>query len=113
MPTEQIYQALILGLLVNVAPGFEVCSNRESVYGQYDVMILPKSAGQPGVVLELKMLDERRRETPKWHCKRRSGRSGRGDYAAELRARWGGRSRSTRWGSCWRGKRVWVEKGAG
>lgn len=42
-------------------------SNRESGQGRFDVMIVPRSAGGPGVVLELKQIETQ-------------------DYAAELRA---------------------------
>src|SRR2546421_646607 len=55
MPPEQVYHAFILGLLVHLSPHYLVRSNRESGQGRFDVMILPRSAGQPGVVLELKV----------------------------------------------------------
>ncbi len=99
MPPEQVYHAFILGLLVHLSPQYLVRSNRESGQGRYDVMILPRSAGQPGVVLELKV--KRKGETLRE--KRAVGggslsfaqRGGTGkspperlpqDYAAELRA---------------------------
>jgi hypothetical protein len=109
-PPEQIYQAFILGLLVNLASRFEVRSNRESGYGRYDVMILPRSAGQPGVVLELKVLDKRRRETPKKALAAALAQIRERDYAAELRAR--GADPIHEMGIVFEGKRVWMQKAA-
>ena len=54
----------MLGLLLHLKGRFDVRSNRESGHGRYDVMVLPKQAGKPGVVLELKVLNVRRSEEP-------------------------------------------------
>jgi hypothetical protein len=53
---EQIYQAFVIGLLATLEPEYEVRSNRESGRGRPDVMIRPRKAGKPGVVLELKVV---------------------------------------------------------
>ncbi len=55
---ERVYHAFIAGLLVQLSEEYEVRSNRESGYGRYDVMVLPRTAGRAGVVLELKVPDE-------------------------------------------------------
>jgi hypothetical protein len=60
---ERVFHAFIVGLLVTLGPRYEVRSNRESGFGRYDVMILPRAAGQPGVVLELKVIDVEEGET--------------------------------------------------
>ncbi len=60
---ERFYHGLVVGLLAGLAPRYEVRSNRESGYGRCDVMVLPKAAGQPGVVLELKRVDTEAGET--------------------------------------------------
>lgn len=54
---EAFYHGFILGLTAVLVPDYEVRSNRESGYGRYDVAILPKTEGQPGVVLELKIAE--------------------------------------------------------
>ena len=54
---EAFYHGFILGLTAVLVPDYEVRSNRESGYGRYDIAILPKTKGQPGVVLELKMAE--------------------------------------------------------
>ena len=62
-PPERFYHGFVLGLLVSLHSRYEVLSNRESGYGRCDVMIVPRSPGQPGVVLELKVRDDERGET--------------------------------------------------
>jgi hypothetical protein len=54
---ERFYHGLVVGLLAGLAPRYEVRSNRESGYGRCDILVLPRTAGQPGVVLELKRVD--------------------------------------------------------
>jgi hypothetical protein len=61
---EKLYHGFILGLLVQLDPRYEVRSNRESGLGRADVLVRPRQAGQPGVVLELKVPRVRRGETP-------------------------------------------------
>ena len=51
---ERFYHGLMLGLLAGLEPDYEVRSNRESGDGRPDVMIRPRRAGRPAVVLELK-----------------------------------------------------------
>lgn len=61
---EKLYHGFILGLLVQLEGRHEVRSNREAGLGRADVLVRPKQAGQPGVVLELKVPRARRGETP-------------------------------------------------
>jgi hypothetical protein len=53
---EKLYHGFILGLLVHLENRYEVHSNDESGYGRADVLIAPRKAGEPGVVMELKVL---------------------------------------------------------
>jgi hypothetical protein len=55
---ERVWQAFVLGLLVYLEPDYEVRSNLEAGYGRADVLIRPRQAGRPGVVMELKRLEE-------------------------------------------------------
>lgn len=54
---EKFYHGFVLGLLVDQAAGYVVKSNRESGFGRYDVVMEPKKATDPGVVIEFKVLD--------------------------------------------------------
>jgi Predicted AAA-ATPase/PD-(D/E)XK nuclease superfamily len=51
---EAFYHAFVLGLLVTLEKTHRVLSNREVGQGRADVLLLPKTPGQPGVVLEFK-----------------------------------------------------------
>lgn len=51
---EKIYHAFILGMLIGLKDRYEVKSNRESGYGRYDVMLIPKNPDELGIVMEFK-----------------------------------------------------------
>ncbi len=53
---EKIYHAFVLGMLLGLSPQYEVKSNRESGYGRYDVMLIPRNPNDLGVVLEFKKI---------------------------------------------------------
>ncbi len=84
---ERFYHGLVVGLLTSLSPRYEVRSNRESGYGRCDVMVLPRAAGQPGVVLELKRVDTEAGETKERALAAALRQIRKRDYAAELRER--------------------------
>ncbi len=51
---EAFYHGLILGLCVLFSDRFTVTSNRESGEGRYDIQLMPRNAGDPGFIFELK-----------------------------------------------------------
>ena len=54
---ERFYHGFVLGLLVELRDQYEVRSNRESAYGRYDVMLIPRQKNQLAFVLEFKVYD--------------------------------------------------------
>ena len=54
---ERFYHGFVLGLLVELRDQYEVKSNRESGYGRYDVMLIPRQKNQLAFVLEFKVYD--------------------------------------------------------
>jgi hypothetical protein len=84
---ERFYHGLVVGLLASLGSRYEVRSNRESGFGRVDVMVLPRAAGQPGVVLELKTVDVDEGETPEAALGAALSQIEERDYAAELRER--------------------------
>lgn len=60
---EKVYHAFVLGMLISLNDSHEVLSNRESGYGRYDVMIIPKDISKLGIVIEFKKLDPDDEET--------------------------------------------------
>jgi hypothetical protein len=83
---ERVYHAFMLGLLVWLGPRYRVTSNREAGYGRCDLMIVAKTPGQPGVVMELKTVRKDKRETPAKAMTAALRQLRERDYAAELRA---------------------------
>ncbi len=61
---EKFYHALVMGLLVWLSNSHEIKSNRESGYGRYDIMIIPKNPTGIGYVIEFKALHDHQKETP-------------------------------------------------
>ena len=49
---------LCLGLLIFLNNVYEVKSNRDSGFGRYDVMLIPRDVSQNGVIIEFKKVDE-------------------------------------------------------
>lgn len=54
---ERFYHGFVLGLLVELRERYQVKSNRESGYGRYDVMLIPKQRQEPAIVMEFKVYD--------------------------------------------------------
>ena len=59
---ESFYHGLVLGLLVEQSGQYIIQSNRESGYGRYDVVMIPRESGQNAVILEFKLFSARRGE---------------------------------------------------
>ena len=51
---ENYYHGLLLGMSVIFSEKYYTYSNRESDEGRYDIMLLPKSADMPGIIIEVK-----------------------------------------------------------
>ena len=83
---EQVYHVFVVSLLLGLQPRHAVRSNRESGEGRYDVMVLPRNPGEPGVVMELKVRNRKKRETVKAAMAAALAQIRDRDYAAELRA---------------------------
>lgn len=54
---ERVYHAFVLGMLVSLSNNYEIKSNKESGYGRYDVMIIPKDISKIGIIIEFKKID--------------------------------------------------------
>jgi CheY-like chemotaxis protein len=56
---ERVYQALLLGMLINIEKDYEIRSNRESGFGRYDIMLAPKEKDKIGIIMELKKIKDK------------------------------------------------------
>lgn len=54
---ERVYHAFVLGMLISLSEKYEVKSNKESGYGRYDVMIVPRDTSKIGIIMEFKKID--------------------------------------------------------
>ena len=100
---EAVYQAFIVGMLVQLESTHRVYSNREAGYGRADVLIVPRTPG-PGAVLELKRIT--RRETEELALEKAVTQLKERNYAAEVRA--GGATEVHQYAVVFDGKRCWV-----
>ena len=55
--TERFYHGFVLGLLVALRKDYQLKSNRESGYGRYDVMLIPKHSDKDAIIMEFKVFD--------------------------------------------------------
>ena len=55
---EKVYHAFVLGMIVSLGDKYEVKSNKESGYGRYDVMLIPKNTSKPGIIIEFKRIKD-------------------------------------------------------
>ncbi|MCP4150198.1 MAG: AAA family ATPase [bacterium] len=62
---EKVYHALVAGMLIWISNTHEIKSNRESGYGRYDIMIIPRDIKKIGYVIEFKSVDPEDNETTK------------------------------------------------
>ena len=60
---EKVYHAFVLGMLVSLGDIYEVKSNKESGYGRYDVMLIPKDNSKLGIIIEFKKIKESNSKT--------------------------------------------------
>lgn len=104
---ERVYHAFVLGLLTHLADRYQIRSNRESGYGRYDVLMIPRHPTDAGFILEFKKID--RPDDPSAEAAMQSAlqQIQQQQYAAELHAH----SVTSIWGIgiVVEGKAVWVE----
>jgi len=60
---ERVYHAFVLGMLISLSQNYEVKSNKESGYGRYDVMIVPKDISKLGIIIEFKKINSLSKES--------------------------------------------------
>ena len=61
---EALYLGFIAGLLLNLAPEYQIKTNRESGFGRYDVMVKPVDKTKKAIIIELKSVQRTRHKDP-------------------------------------------------
>ncbi|KLU61173.1 putative AAA-ATPase [Peptococcaceae bacterium CEB3] len=106
---EKIYHAFVLGLLVGLRPDYEIKSNRESGYGRYDVMVIPRDTGRAGIIIEFKSVEQGDVKDLEPIAEIALQQIEAQEYPRELSER--GIHKIIKLGIVFRGKEVWVRAG--
>ncbi len=106
---EAVYQAFILGALLNLSKDYNVSSNRELGYGRYDVLVLPKEKERLAVVMELKSITGFYEEAPEKAIEDALLQIESRGYTKELKAK--GYEKILKLAVVSDGKKVWVVEG--
>ncbi len=104
---EKSYHLFVLGLLVALSDSYEVKSNRESGFGRYDIMLIPKKEHKPAVIMEFKIV--RPGETLEITAQKALEQIRAKKYAQELRAK--SVSSVVEYGIAFEGKNILVLSG--
>jgi hypothetical protein len=104
---ERVYHAFVLGLLTHLSDHYNVRSNRESGYGRYDVLMIPRQPNKPGFVFEFKKIESPEEKTVKDAMQSALQQIKEKEYAVELKEQ--GIKRIWGIGVVVEGKQVWVE----
>ena len=54
---ERFYHGFVLGLMVDLRDRYVITSNRESGFGRYDIVLMPKEDGDNAIIIEFKVYD--------------------------------------------------------
>ena len=107
---ERFFHGFVLGLLAELRDIYEIKSNRESGYGRYDVMLVPKSDDRKynAIILEFKVYDSYDESTLEDTAQSALRQIEEKNYDAELIARGIEKDRIRHYGFAFEGKRVLI-----
>lgn len=105
---ERFYHGFVLGLMVEQAESYEIRSNRESGFGRYDIMMIPKKNNLPAIVIEFKVYNPRSEHTLEDTVRVALKQIEEKSYDTELIARGIEKDRIRHYGFAFEGKRVLI-----
>lgn len=105
---ERFYHGFVLGLLVELRDRYEVCSNRESGYGRYDVMLVPRFKKDDAIVMEFKVHDPEEEGSLQDTVKAALQQIQEKNYDAELQSRGFSQNRIRHYGFAFEEKKVLI-----
>ncbi len=108
---ERFYHGFMLGLISELRDIYEIKSNRESGYGRYDVMMIPKNTDDDrlhAVVLEFKVHEADEEKTLEDTAKKALSQIADKNYDAELIARGISQEKIRHYGFAFEGKKVLI-----
>ena len=105
---ERFYHGFVLGLMVEQSENYEIRSNRESGFGRYDIMMIPKKNNLPAIVIEFKVYNPRREQTLEDTVQTALKQIEEKSYDTELMARGIEKDRIRHYGFAFEGKKVLI-----
>ena len=95
-------------MLVELKDLYAITSNRESGFGRYDVMMLPKKAGADALIIEFKSVRTKRGETLEGAVQAALEQIEKKQYEAVLRAEGFPKEKIKKYGFAFQGKEVLI-----
>ena len=108
---ERFYHGFVLGLIADQTDQYEICSNRESGFGRYDVMMIPRKPGNrrcPAIIMEFKVHNSKKEETLEETVDHALDQIEAMNYDAQLFARGFERKEIRHYGFAFEGKKVLI-----
>ena len=108
---ERFYHGFVLGLIADQTDIYEIRSNRESGFGRYDVMLIPrdrKRQGLPAVIMEFKVHNSRQEADLEATVQAALSQIEEKNYDAELLGRGFEKEQIRHYGFAFKGKEVLI-----
>lgn len=106
---ERFYHGFVLGLLVDLRSRYELKSNRESGFGRYDVILVPRNLKEGNaVILEFKVRNVRKEKSLEETARSALDQIRERRYSEELKNRGISEERINRYGFAFEGKKVLI-----
>ena len=107
---ERFYHGFVLGLIAEQVDIYEIRSNRESGFGRYDVMMIPKKRDNryPAVIMEFKVRNAIKEENLEASVQAARKQIEEKNYDAELLARGFKKEKILHYGFAFEGKKVLI-----
>lgn len=105
---EKFYHGFVLGLMAEQVVNYEIRSNRESGFGRYDIMLIPKRTQLPAIVIEFKVHNAGREKSLTDTVESALKQIADKNYDAELLARGISTDRIRHYGFAFEGKKVLI-----
>ena len=96
--------------MVDLTDSYRLTSNRESGFGRYDVMLLPKQKHLDGIIIEFKVYNPRREKTLQDTAANALRQIEQKGYARELLESGLPENRIREYGFAFRGKEVFIDQ---
>lgn len=106
---ERFYHGFVLGLMAECTENYQIRSNRESGFGRYDIMMIPRNhTSNPAIIIEFKVCSRGKKETLEESVQAALEQIDEKNYDAELLALGIPKERIRHYGFAFAGKRVLI-----